>query len=773
MATIKRKSYTDNPELQAPKFNFSKYEVGATYCNNQDVIDFVTDEKSLYVCVLPTITASKTNPAEQEGLLKLVSQGPQGPQGRKGDDGTSGVTPRIDASFDDDQLRIKINGETRALSPSLTGRTWKPVLEDNILTWELTDDRYMPESIDLETLRPIQKSPLLLRTNSDNTKRSDESSGPANFIQWKYEGDEHWTNLISISELMNLALAGVSIWKATDGKWHFGHREVVRANYISDKNGRKIISNVRLGDVLFDAGELPFAEQEGGYDYGADIDLIYEKLEQLELAMVKSVNHNGPDPSDGNVDVDCGSSFDPTGYATQTWVATNYQLKGNYVTSVTVNGTNHTPVNGVVNLGNIGGDGGTPVDTSDCVKSVTINGETKTPINGNVTFTITAGSNTLFDVRFDNSTHKLQKTTDGQTWVDLVDLDDFAGSGSGQGCDRCWTEEEILALISGSLSNYYTKSQVYTKGEIDAMLGGTTNSYRTFMIFKRSASSTTETLPNTTITWNLSTGELDIPAGSNGWEEHPANATSQTPYLWMASASFQSINGERVGNWDGPFCLTGENGQDGVDGANAEFAYILCTKSEYNTLKNTTPVATHGDGRADDLPSGTTASGNAWTDHPSGISEEFPIEAVTIRKKSNGVWSAYCKPTIWSMWGEDGVDGDGVEYIFCVTAEDSIGAFAGEIPLTQQAVNALGASYQVDDWLPNNGNGNWTDNPLNVDEQCLFVNTTAKLDFGVLSLNQKFEVCGVKKQLQLQLSKMEPFIINLILAMHLREHLLI
>ena len=40
-------------------------------------------------------------------------------------------------------------------------------------------------------LRPVDKCPLLLRTNSDNTKRSDEVSGPANFIQWKYEGDEH------------------------------------------------------------------------------------------------------------------------------------------------------------------------------------------------------------------------------------------------------------------------------------------------------------------------------------------------------------------------------------------------------------------------------------------------------------------------------------------------------------------------------------------------------------------------------------------------------
>ena len=68
--------------------------------------------------------------------------------------------------------------------------------------------------------------------------------------------------------------------------------------------------------MLFDAGELPFAENAGsGDDYGMDIDLIYQKLAELELAMVKSVNHIGPD-SEGNVDVDT-SQVDLTGYATE------------------------------------------------------------------------------------------------------------------------------------------------------------------------------------------------------------------------------------------------------------------------------------------------------------------------------------------------------------------------------------------------------------------------------------------------------------------------
>ena len=122
---VKSTSISDNPQVKVPKFNFSQYDSSGniTYCNNEDIIDFVSDGNSLYVCVVPSVCPTKANIAEQEGFLKLVSQGPQGPQGRKGDDGISAVTPKIDASFDDDQLRIRINGETKALSPSLTGPT--------------------------------------------------------------------------------------------------------------------------------------------------------------------------------------------------------------------------------------------------------------------------------------------------------------------------------------------------------------------------------------------------------------------------------------------------------------------------------------------------------------------------------------------------------------------------------------------------------------------------------------------------------------------------
>jgi hypothetical protein len=130
---------------------------------------------------------------------------------------------------------------------------------------------------------------------------------------------------------MNLTLAGVSIWQNSEGKWHFGHKEVVRANYASDKNGRKIISNVKLGDVLFDAGELPFVDNSSDSpDYSIDIDLINQRIAELDGVVVKSVNHNLPD-SDGNVQIEIPET-DLEGYATEDWVREGYQPKGSYLT---------------------------------------------------------------------------------------------------------------------------------------------------------------------------------------------------------------------------------------------------------------------------------------------------------------------------------------------------------------------------------------------------------------------------------------------------------
>ena len=728
---MKSAPLSSDPEIKVPSFNFSRYQRGEEYHNDENRIDFVTDEKSLYVCLV-SHTATEANIANEPGFLKLVSEGPQGIPGTKGDNGADAVTPTIGAEFIGDQLKLIINNKIAALSPSLTGPSWKPVLEDNVISWELTDDKYAPASIDLETLRPIQKSPLLLRTNSDNTKRSDETSGPANFIQWKYEGDEYWTNLMSISELMNLALAGVSIWRnEEDEKWHIGHREVVRASYSSDKNGRKIISDVVLGDVLFDAGPLPFAEQEQGNDYGPDIDLIYAQLAQLDASVVKSVNNIGPD-ANGNVNVPTANL---DGYATEAWVTNGYQPKGNYLTQ-------HQSLAGLV-------------------KGIKVNnGSVNSPdANGIVNLTVSVGETSLFDIRFDNSSHKLQKTTDGQNWIDLVDLDDF-GSGISESDVKHIVGQILEGVLDSAipeyvkgndhnyfirlsdLANYTTTSDVASMIR-DAMTDNNVDYYRVFTLYQRTDSPTTAPAKPVVGVWEWNTAaEVDNitlkPNASSAWDNHPANATVAAPYLWITSATYSyltksEINANNQNPWETPICLTAQDGQDGVDGDGVEFMYILCTDTEFNNIKNTTPVPEHGDNRPDDLPTYTTPSGNGWTDHPSGISETYQIEAVSIRTKDNGTWSSYSNPTIWSMWGEDGVDGDGVEYIFHVDASDTLSnnlipaqtleaiyyTTNGQIDYSRPKPGY--ENYDSTDWVPDGSSGrpdqNWSDNPSDVDEQ--------------------------------------------------------
>lgn len=113
---------------------------------------------------------------------------------------------------------------------------------------------------------------------------------------------------------MNLTLAGVTIFPVENpetGKteYHLGHKEVTKATYDSTPEGKQIITDVELGEVLFDAGKIPFPE----YNYEYDIEFLKAencdrkreiKAIQLELPkFVRSVNGIRPD-AEGNVEIE-------------------------------------------------------------------------------------------------------------------------------------------------------------------------------------------------------------------------------------------------------------------------------------------------------------------------------------------------------------------------------------------------------------------------------------------------------------------------------------
>lgn len=156
---------------------------------------------------------------------------------------------------------------------------------------------------------------------------------------------------------MNLALAGVSFWYNEDTQeWHFGHKEVIRASYTADKNGRKIISDVELGDILFDAGAVPMP------NYEFDIQEIQEGLEQIQTELE---NYATKDWVEGKgyltgVDLDdyAKKSEIPglTDAYTKAESDAKYQPKGSYLTAIKTLGGQSLEGTGSLPLATINGN---------------------------------------------------------------------------------------------------------------------------------------------------------------------------------------------------------------------------------------------------------------------------------------------------------------------------------------------------------------------------------------------------------------------------------
>ena len=285
--------------------------------------------------------------------------------------------------------------------------------------------------------------------------------------------------------------------------------------------------------------------------------------------------------------------------------------------------------------------------------------------------------------------------------------------------------------------------------------GDSSDSYksRVFLIYTKTASpSIVPFLPTETFTWVRSANELNPKTSkvttSSGntciWRTDNKNASSGE-YVWISMGSF-GPDGKQIGTWTDPFCITsggkdGKDGRNGVDGVNMEFIYKRVT-----TLSEAyAEPAPNGDPTVDDWYD----EENGWYDHPNGIEPELPIELVSYRKKlgdGSGDWGPFSKPVIWAKWGDDGTDGDGVEYIFLVIGNTENETSVEEVtldngattyklvdetlwpPINEEMLTSVAsvsrelilADFQNDEWVPGNNkqsvgwDRNWTDEPLDV-----------------------------------------------------------
>jgi len=235
-------------------------------------------------------------------------------------------------------------------------------------------------------------------------------------------------------------------------------------------------------------------------------------------------------------------------------------------------------------------------------------------------------------------------------------------------------------------------------------------------------------------------------------------------YTWMSMGTFIAETGEIIGDWSEPICINGvrdgkdgKDGRNGVDGESIEFIYKRCVDEDAARLVPTPDSEPETD---DYVPTG-------WTDSPSGIDPvNYKAEIMCSRKKDKetGNWGPFIGPVMWAIWGEDGTDGDGIEYIFRVASQNEVidnndGSYTlktefwppicgegcasafltvarnSEGYTTEEAALEL---YQQDEFVPGNLPGhpdaaslgwdrNWTDDPLDV------------------SPSQPFEFCSIRK----------------------------
>ena len=194
-----------------------------------------------------------------------------------------------------------------------------------------------------------------------------------------------------------------------------------------------------------------------------------------------------------------------------------------------------------------------------------------------------------------------------------------------------------------------------------------------------------------------------------GWSDTPPSLSSGE-YLWMTQAEIDANNSllhPTVG-WATPVRISGEQGPKGDDGAPGEhgtdgkdgkdYEWIFARTSEYKAPAQ--PPTAQQD---DYIPSSSeTSDGQVWTDDAVGPDSDTPYEWASKRVKVNGMWGKFTDPALWAKFsfdGADGVDGEGVEYIFTRTETED----PGTVPDVPDV-----AEYD-------NPPAPWTDDPTGVD----------------------------------------------------------
>lgn len=159
------------------------------------------------------------------------------------------------------------------------------------------------------------------------------------------------------------------------------------------------------------------------------------------------------------------------------------------------------------------------------------------------------------------------------------------------------------------------------------------------------------------------------PSAESGWTENAVNRKSGE-YTWMIQV-FVSGDG-LYGHYMTPICITGSKGDQGPQGPQGPAG-----SGGTGADTNDRDFRYYRTEKGHDIEGIQKPDGDNyydWTDNPQGVGTDketgvfYDNEWVCVRIKTDGVWGEWIGPVLWSHYGENGTDGDGVEYIFTKTS---------------------------------------------------------------------------------------------------------